>query len=118
MSSKSRIAKKILTGAGVSREDSDDELGVDDLSWEWIFSNERGNVRKIVGARFGSFTCMVGDCVLLKAEGYKEAWVAVICEFFEDDSNDAEKSANFMWFSSDKEIRNREKKRTDALKVR
>ena len=117
MALKAIRARRILTGAGISRDDSDDELGVEDLSWEWVYATSKGEKNSIVGARFGSFTCMVGDCVLLKAEGYKEAWVAIICEFCEDEAGDGEKSANFMWFSSDKEVRNKEKKRKDALKV-
>ena len=119
MTSKTRRARQILAGAGINREDSDDELGVEDLSWDWIYAAGTGkDQRQIAGAKFGSFTCMIGDCVLLKADGYKEAWVAIICEFLQDETCDGEKSANFMWFSSDKEIRNREKKRADALKVR
>lgn len=67
---------------------------------------------KIVGARIGQFECRVGDCVLLKADGSNEAWVALICEFVDDD-DDGEKAANFMWFSTEKEIRNKDKKRSD-----
>lgn len=114
---------------GVEREDSDDELGSDDLPWEWIYNvqeperptpdepqSERkrrkvtGN--KIIGARMGDFECKIGDCVLLKADGSNEAWVGIICEFIEDDGED-DKAANFMWFSSEKEIRNKDKKRRD-----
>jgi origin recognition complex subunit 1 len=147
-------ARRLLAGAGVAREDSDDELGFEDHPWEWIYDNispsaERdgpetlvdvgekvasvlssANSRrrrqdprlqdvqplgKIIGARMGSFQCNVGDCVLLKAEGINEAWVGLICEFVEDDN---EKAANFMWFSTQKEIRNKQKKRTDFLNVR
>lgn len=113
---------------GISREDSDDELGIDDLPWEWIYNAEdtdRANDdaqndrkrrkvtgNKIVGARMGTFECRIGDTVLLKADGSNEAWVAIICEFVEDDG-EGEKAANFMWFSTEKEIRNRDKKRTD-----
>lgn len=119
---------------GVTREDSDDELGVDDLPWEWLYAdeaqpsqhNESGTSArkrkrttegepKIVGARMGSFTCNLGDTVFLKAEGSGEAWIAVICEFLEDD--EGEKAANFMWFSSASEIRNKQKKRTDNVWV-
>ena len=112
---------------GISREDSDDELGDDDLPWEWIYADNSSRATdddgqserkrrkfgasKIVAAKMGSFECCVGDIVLLKAEGSNEAWVALICEFVEDD--DGEKAANFMWFSTEKEIRNRDKKRTD-----
>lgn len=63
----------------------------------------------------GSFECRVGDCVLLKAEGNNEAWVGLICEFMEDE--DEGKAANFMWFSTETEIRNKEKKRTDFMQV-
>ena len=104
-------AIEILSGAGIQREDSDDELGEEDLIWEWIYSNNKQ--QRIVGAQFGKFRCKIGDCVLLKAEGVKEAWVAIICEFAEDE--DENKVANFMWFSSEKEVRNKNKKRSDAL---
>lgn len=113
---------------GISREDSDDELGIDDLPWEWIYNvqdQDRANDdaqtdrkrrkvtgNKIVGARMGTFECRIGDTVLLKADGSNEAWVAIICEFVDDDG-EGEKAANFMWFSTEKEIRNRDKKRTD-----
>jgi len=153
-------AKRYLTGAGVgvAREDSDDELGIDDHPWEWMYHEEAnsrqddasineeeivvdllnaeatstpsgrsrrkrkvtnrapGNARpKIIGAKMGSFECKVGDCVLLKAEGTNEAWVGLICEFVEDD--DGEMAANFMWFATEKEIRNKEKKRMDFMQV-
>lgn len=70
---------------------------------------------RITGARMGSFVCRVGDIVLLKAETTGEAWVAIIREFLEDD--DGEMAADFLWFSSEKEIRNKHKKRTDFLWV-
>ncbi|KAK3986923.1 P-loop containing nucleoside triphosphate hydrolase protein [Cladorrhinum sp. PSN332] len=114
---------------GVSREDSDDELGTDDHPWEWIYDGqsaeaesaaENGNKRKrsaaqegeIIGARMGNFECYLGETMLLKAEGSNEAWVGIICEFQIDE--DGEKAANFMWFSSQHEIRST-KKRTDFL---
>ncbi|KFY52344.1 hypothetical protein V496_08533 [Pseudogymnoascus sp. VKM F-4515 (FW-2607)] len=148
-------AKQYLSGLGITREDSDDELGLDDYPWEWIYDNEgkvdevndgndnEDNIadllnaeattspahagrkrkvarkaeqdaqRKIIGARMGDFKCKVGDCVLLKAEGTNEAWVGLICEFIEED--DGEMAANFMWFATEKEIRNKEKKRTDFM---
>lgn len=119
----------------VTREDSDDELGVDDLPWEWIYADEpdaaqddddgSASARKrkrstasepaIVGVKMGSFSCRLGDTVFLKAEGSGEAWIAIICEFLEDE--DGEMSANFMWFSSPTEIRNKQKKRTDYVAV-
>ena len=111
--------KRKRPGASISREDSDDELGSEDLSWEWIYeSDSQRKNDHIVGAKFGTFECMLGDCVLLKAEGHKRAWVAIICEFFPSEALDDDKKANFMWFSSEKEIRNRDRKRSDTLKVR
>lgn len=116
---------------GITREDSDDELGTEDLPWEYIYQSDiagpsqagDGSTRKrkrsigqnkIVGARSGTFECKLGDTVLLKAEGSNEAWIGLICEFGDDNG---EMSAYFMWFSSAKEIRNKEKKRTDFLPV-
>ena len=117
---------------GIAREDSDDELGVDDHPWEWIYADIReaspagapSRKRKralvdeeprIVGARMSSFVCRVGDIVLLKAETTGEAWVAIIRDFLEDE--DGEMAADFLWFSSEKEIRNKHKKRSDFLWV-
>ncbi|KAI0124628.1 P-loop containing nucleoside triphosphate hydrolase protein [Xylariales sp. AK1849] len=113
---------------GVAREDSDDELGDEDHPWEWIHQSaaeadrpesvrkrKRGETReRIVGAHMGDFECYIGDCVLLKAEGSNEAWVGIITDFLDGDE-DGDKAASFMWFSTEKEIRNKEKKRTDFL---
>lgn len=119
---------------GIVREDSDDELGLDDHPWEWVYADsnqtpqtQNGTAsrkrkrtvegkQEIIGARMGSFHCSVGDTVLLKAEGTGEAWVGIICGFLEDDEGD--KVADFMWFSSEREIRNKQKKRTDNVWVR
>ncbi|KAJ4311953.1 Origin recognition complex, subunit 1 [Fusarium piperis] len=113
---------------GEPQNDFEDELAGDGPSWEWIYntsptaerSDEPQGDRKrrkvtgdrIVGAKIGRFECRIGDIVMLKADGSNEAWVALICEFVEDDG-DGEKAANFMWFSSEKEIRNKDKKRSD-----
>ena len=62
--------------------------------------------------------------MLLKAEGNNEAWVGLICDFVpgeaeeeegEDGDGEVQMGANFMWFSTEREIRNRGKKRGDAL---
>ena len=116
---KAERAKQYVSRGGVAREDSDDELGLEDHPWEWIYSSDQGRKKgqpEIIGARMGSFQCAVGDCVLLKAEGTNEAWIGLICEF-EDDEEQNEKVANFMWFSTEREIRNQQKKRTDCLPV-
>lgn len=133
-SSKVQRAKRYLSGGGVTREDSDDELGLEDHPWEWIYApsssiaetadgsreepganGEEGKKRKL-GAKMGNFQCYVGDCVLLKAEDVNEAWIGLICELL-DNEEEGEKSANFMWFSTEREIRNKEKKRMDFLPV-
>jgi origin recognition complex subunit 1 len=121
-------ARQFLAGGAVAREDSDDELGYEDLPWQWIYKHETEPndatprkreaapslpERRIVGARMGAFQCKIGDAVLLKAEG-NLAWVGLVSEFYEDKEDD-EKMAKFMWFSSEREIRNNAKKRTDAL---
>ncbi|KAI1407464.1 P-loop containing nucleoside triphosphate hydrolase protein [Hypoxylon sp. FL1857] len=109
---------------GVARDDSDDELGIDDHPWEWIYrqtqsagsasKRKRNAQHDIIGARMGTFECYIGDCVLLKADGSNEAWVAIVTEFREEDE-DGDKAANFLWFSTEKEIRNSDRKRTDFL---
>ncbi|KAI6779038.1 Origin recognition complex subunit-like protein [Emericellopsis cladophorae] len=130
------LLRKRRSPKGVSREDSDDELGSEDLPWEWIYDSattsapprdpagyeatgerkrRKVSSRNIVGAKIGEFACRIGDCVLLKAEGSGEAWIGMICEFIEDDDGEEEMSANFMWFSTEREIRNKDKKRTDYL---
>ncbi|SMR42717.1 unnamed protein product [Zymoseptoria tritici ST99CH_1E4] len=111
-------ARHILSG-GVVREDSDDELGLEDHPWEWIYENgsKKGT---IVGARMGSFECRLGDTVLLKAPSNNEAWVAILHEFtegeIEEDDGEVvmEKQATMLWFASEKEIRSKNK-RTDFL---
>jgi hypothetical protein len=132
MQKKTKIerARQFLKGGGVTREDSDDELGTEDYPWIWIHDGEDEDASKIgskkrtsvalssgtiTGARMGSFECYLGDAVLLKADG-SEAWVGIINKFFEDEDT-GEKMANFMWFSTPREIRNKVKKRTDALEV-
>ena len=117
-SSKVERARRYLSGGGVIREDSDDELGLEDHPWQWIYSQEKEGRKRdaeIVGASMGSFQCMLGDCVLLKADGAGEAWIGLICDFQHDEGD--QKAANFMWFSTEREIRNKEKKRTDTLPV-
>ncbi|PSK37473.1 hypothetical protein B9Z65_2215 [Elsinoe australis] len=124
---KTEKALEILQKGAVLREDSDDELGVEDHPWEWIYEESNGTdadvaagEQQIVGARMGNFQCAIGDAVLLKAAG-NEAWVALITGFSEGEVEDDEgemiwnKTANFLWFSSEREIKNSAKKRDDAL---
>lgn len=114
-------AKEVLR-TGVHRPDSDDELPPEDVDWQWIYKDGTtdGELnREIYGARCGSFICHLGDIVLLRTEKQGEAWVGLICEFVEAPMDDAEQekemSANFMWFSTEREIRDRPSKRDDAL---
>ncbi|KAF2430604.1 P-loop containing nucleoside triphosphate hydrolase protein [Tothia fuscella] len=122
-------ARDFLKGGGVSREDSDDELGTEDYPWEWMYEDDnhediKNGTKKrkstaaadstVIGARMGLFECRLGDAVLLKSEAGSEAWVGIVQHFFEDEET-GDKMANFMWFSTPNEIRNKAKKRTDAL---
>lgn len=122
----SNISKRRRKSTGaILRDDSDDELGLEDHPWEWIYAKDdraeekrsggrpHSNKDEIVGAKMGGFSCRVGDCVFLKGEGVNEAWVGMICRFQENEAGD--KTANFMWFSTEKEIRNKQKKRTDFM---
>ena len=114
---KAQRARQYLSTGGIAREDSDDELGFEDHPWQWIYASKEDRRGEITGARMGDFECRIGDIVLLKAEGNNEAWIGLICNFQEDEDEDGEveMAANFMWFSTDREIRNKQKKRTDAL---
>jgi origin recognition complex subunit 1 len=112
-----------LSGGSVLREDSDDELGLDDHPWEWIHDATGA----IIGARMGSFQVYAGDIVLLKAPVSNEAWVAILYAFHDgrsggeqdedgyEEEGRVQKMATMMWFSSEKEIRNTKKKRSDFL---
>lgn len=102
--------------------------------WHWLYSdgpstNEarsrstprslRENIRQpkrtVVGARVGSASYYRGDCVLLRAEGSSQCWVAIIQDFTIDD--EGRKAAEFVWFSNEKEVVNKAKKRMDSLPV-
>lgn len=112
------------------REDSDDELGLEDHPWDFIYASENNTSgdaadtsngeQRIIGARMGEFECYIGDTVLLKAPAGNEAWVAIIYDLsegeLEDDDGEmvVQKKATMMWFSSEKEIRGKNK-RTDFL---
>lgn len=102
---------------GVLREDSDDELGVEDLPWEWMRSAARGDVdERIFGAKMGSFNVCIGDCVLVAGEELKgEAYVGLVCGF--EEQEEGEKMAEVQWFSTEAEISNKTKRRRNALPV-
>lgn len=135
-----QLARQWLTTANIERDDSDDELGEEDLPWEWIYdvdddesqgrilddeeiqtpTRRRGPRKKrIVGARTGPFECRLGQTVLLKSPEEGKDWAGIICEFLEEEDEDEDemvKSANIMWFVSPQEFMStKHKKRTDAL---
>lgn len=134
---KSQNDRQWLTKGGLAREDSDDELGVEDIPWRWIFDDETESqdhdktptrkrkaralshpVRKIKGAKMGSFTCSVGDTVLLKSPEQGKDWAGIISHFSDtNDEGEQEMSASIMWFCSPEELSRGKKSRmrTDLL---
>lgn len=121
-----RGRKRALSTTAI-REGSEDSVESEELAWEWIYSTEQSEhaedegdrkrrkvatSSRIVGARHGDFECRVGDTVMLKADGSNGSWVAIICDFRED-SDDGGMAANFMWFLTEKEVLNKERKRKD-----
>lgn len=107
-----------------AREGSEDTIESEEVEWEWIYSTDQsehgedeGDRKrrkvatgcKIIGARYGDFECHVGDTVMLKADGSNGTWVAIICEFREDVDNEG-MAANFMWFLTEKEVPNKERR--------
>lgn len=138
-------AEQWMTKGGIIRDDSDDELGKEDLPWEWIFDvdiddaseskntpepfretpkasrrrSSRQPQRKIIGARMGSFECKLGEAILLKSPEPGKDWVGIITQFREEEDDEEDepiKSANIMWFASpDEFISTRNKRRNDAL---
>jgi origin recognition complex subunit 1 len=104
-----------MTKGGIIRDDSDDELGDEDLPWEWIYdvnadedkeeavaeapedtprSSRRRSSRPgakprrtIIGARMGSFECRLGQVMLLKSPEPGKDWVGIITEFLEQEDD-------------------------------
>lgn len=133
--------KKYSTKGGLQREDSDDELGYEDLPWHWIYDSdepdqlpeeENKNIRKrkasalkessknttIRGAQMGSFSVRVGDAVLLKSPEQGKDWVALICAFSDTNEDDEdEMSVYVQWFCTPEELAfgKRSKIRPDVL---
>ncbi|KAG2022068.1 hypothetical protein GB937_004162 [Aspergillus fischeri] len=108
-----------MTKGGLVRDDSDDELGDEDLPWHWIYDAEEEDTenkettpatdeaeiksarrraarpsakrrRNIIGARMGSFECRLGQVVLLKSPEPGKDWVGIITEFLEEEDEEAE----------------------------
>ncbi|ERF70657.1 hypothetical protein EPUS_02523 [Endocarpon pusillum Z07020] len=134
---KSHKKQEWLTKGGLAREDSDDELGIEDVPWRWIYDEGTDlydldktptrkrkaktlteSTRKIKGAQMGSFTCYVGDTVLLKSPEQGKDWAGIISHFSEtNDDDEEEMSASIMWFCSPEELSRGKKSRlrTDLL---
>jgi len=134
-------AQQWITKGALVREDSDDELGDEDLPWDWVYaepeikdeteadangasptkSTRRRSSRParkrptIVGARMGTFECKLGQVVLLKSPEPGKDWAGIITEFVEEEDEDEEgqliKSANIMWFASPDEFLSTRNKR-------
>lgn len=130
-----------MTKGALVRDDSDDELGDEDLPWEWMYADEpqteadaeekpaspekparrrrssrpAQKKRAIIGARMGSFECRVGQVVLLKSPEPGKDWVGIVTEFLEEEDEDEEdevlKSARIMWFASPDEFLSTRNKR-------
>lgn len=130
-----------MTKGALVREDSDDELGDEDLPWNWIYEetpqaegdaedkkedSEKSSRRRrssrpaqkkraIIGARMGSFECRVGQIVLLKSPEPGKDWVGIVTEFLEEEDDEEEggvlKSARIMWFASPDEFLSTRNKR-------
>lgn len=127
--SKGTKKREILAEGAVFRYDSDDELGLVDHPWEWIYaerpkldekkkrkSRPKRRPMRIVGAKSGSFSCRVGEVVFMKGLVSGEAWVGIICNFEEDERE--EKCVNVMWFTTEREMEVPEKKLMDYMPVR
>jgi origin recognition complex subunit 1 len=122
--------KEYSTRGALVRDDSDDELGYEDLPWQWVYdgdsepesdvqdsSDEDSTRRKkrkasqalrnrrIAGASMGSFSVRIGETVLLKSPEQGKDWVGLICGFSDtDEDGDAEMCAHIQWFCSPEEL--------------
>ncbi|KPI38620.1 Origin recognition complex subunit 1 [Cyphellophora attinorum] len=122
--------KEYSTRGALTREDSDDELGYEDLPWHWVYdgdsepgsdaevSSDEDSTRRrkrkashalrdqrIAGARMGNFSVRIGETVLLKSPEQGKDWVGLICGFSDtDEDGDAEMCAHIQWFCSPEEL--------------
>src|SRR5436190_6928160 len=53
-------------------------------------TTQDGLQSKIIGARMGSFECLLGQTVLLKSPDPGKDWAGIICQFLEEDDEDGE----------------------------
>ncbi|PGH17676.1 hypothetical protein AJ79_01038 [Helicocarpus griseus UAMH5409] len=116
--------KDVAAINGSDANDSDDELDcVTPTKRKSSHRQRKKAPKKIIGAKMGSFECMLGQVVLLKSPEPGKDWAGIICEFLEEEDEDDEdgtgemvKCANIMWFASpDEFLSTKNKKRADAL---
>lgn len=114
-------AEQWMTRGGLVRDDSDDELGYEDLPWEWVFEKDPDagkaedvngddeafsrrrsvrpgskRLRRIVAARMGNFECKLGQVVLLKSPEPGKDWVGIITEFVEEEDEEDEEDEGMV----------------------
>jgi origin recognition complex subunit 1 len=121
--SRRRNSQQWMTRGALVRDDSDDELGDEDLPWDWIYETEEAEVkdepeatngsptksarrrrfsrparkqRTIVGARMGTFECRLGQVVLLKSPEAGKDWAGIITEFVEEEDDDEEEEGGVL----------------------
>lgn len=130
---KTQKTRQWQTKGGLAREDSDDELGVEDIPWSWVYDadgeSQEGDktptrkrkakalntTPKIKGAQMGSFACYIGDTVLLKSPEHGKDWVGIISHFSDsNDDGEEEMSASIMWFCSPEEVSRGKRSRVRA----
>ena len=120
--------KHYSSKGALTRDDSDDELGYEDLPWQWTYNGDESpesdedfanrdavpkkrkasralRKQRIIGARMGNFSVAIGDAVLLKSPEQGKDWVGLICGFSETDEDDEEEMcAHIQWFCSPEEL--------------
>lgn len=128
--------KSWLMKGGLAREDSDDELGCEDLPWGWIYASSGDSATKdggtpsrkrkasamleerqsIVGARMGNFSVKTGDAVLLKSPEQGKDWAGLICAFSDiNEDNEEEMCAHIQWFCAPEELFSGSSRRSSSI---
>jgi origin recognition complex subunit 1 len=75
--------------------------------------------KRIIGAKYGKFVCKIADCVLINNGTSNTDWVGVIWGFREDEDYEEGDimKAQVWWFTSEKDIHSKLRKRADFLEV-
>ncbi|PQE24574.1 origin recognition complex subunit 1 protein [Rutstroemia sp. NJR-2017a WRK4] len=73
--------------------------------------------KRIIGAKLGKFVCKIADCVLINNGTSNTDWVGVIWGFREDEDYEEGDimKAQVWWFTSEKDIHSKLRKRADFL---